>query len=361
MTDGDDKGEFEDGLRYDPGTGEYQAVDRVNQRHLKNIQIPGAEYGVDRPRSPSGTLPPPQAARGDETVDLAKISAEQGRAPQAAGPLRILDPEAAIRILTQAHEGFFAKDLDASGQSFIKLRYHIGTRGQAWEFYSSSYPVAVDSWAEIREQLAEHIRESFGELEPEVVDQVKVRVVFFHEPAAYAQKSSDPNVCRAPLDFATSFSLSVGEFGRYLETGAVPSEFRLRFDASYLWLGVGTLDPFVYTRHWRFFAGLLYSFAELIERPMMRSDLPIRILEEHTSEDLPNLVTSIGMTDKKTYEAQERVYRPSFEIEFAEDTTRIMMQDHTGILRGFSSFFKAGDFKRTTDKNVVTLVKSYTA
>lgn len=235
----------------------------------------------------------------------------------------------------------------------------MGVRGQAWEFYSRSYPVAVDSWAEIREQLAEHLREAFGDLEPEVVDQVKVRVVFFHEPAVYAQKSNDPEVCRAPLDFATAFHLTVGEFDRYLQTGEVPPEFRLRFDASYLWLGPGTLDPFAYSRHWRFFAGLLYSMSELIDRPMLRSDLPIRILEEHTSDDLPNLVTSIGMTNKKTYEAQERVYRPSFEIRFAQDCTEIAMQDHTGIIRGFSSFFKAGDYKRSTTKNVVTLVKPY--
>lgn len=359
MSDGDDKRGIKDGLQYNPTSGEYQAVDRVSQRRLSKIQIPGAEYGADRPRSPSGTLPPPPQARTDDTVDLTKISQEQGRAPQSAGPLRILDPEAAIRILTQAHEGFFAKDLQAAGQSYIKLRYHVGTRGQAWEFYSSSYPVNVDSWAEIREQLAEHFREAFGELEPEVVERVKVRVVFFHEPAVYAQKSNDPEVCRAPLDFATAFHLTVGEFERYLKTGEVPKEFRLRFDASYLWLGVGTLDPFAYTRHWRFFAGLLYSLSELIERPIVRSELPIRILEEHTSDDLSNLVTSIGMTDKKTYEAQERVYRPSFEILFAQDRTEIVMQDHTGIIRGFSTFFKAGDFQRTAEKDVVTLVKKY--
>ncbi len=359
MTDSDDKRGFKDGLQYDPSSGEYQAVDRVSQRRLREIQIPGAEYGVDRVRSASGKLPPPREPRSDETVDLSKISADLKCAPKAAGPLKILDPQAAIRILTQAHEGFFAKDLEASGQSFIKLRYHVGTRGQAWEFYSSSYPVAVDSWAEIREQLAEHIQESFGELEPEVVEQVKVRVIFFHEPTVYAQKSTDPEVCRAPLDFATAFYLTVGEFDRYLKTGQVPLEFRLRFDASYLWLGPGTLDPFVYTRQWRFFAGLLYSFSDLIDRPILRSELPIRILEEHTAEDLPNLVTSIGMTDKKTYQAQERVYRPSFEIVFAQDRTEVMMRDHTGIIRGFSSFFDAGDYKRATEKNLVTLVKSY--
>jgi hypothetical protein len=359
MTDSDDKRDFKDGLQYDPTSGGYQAVDSVSQRRLRNIQIPGAQYGADRDRSPSGKLAPPRAPRDDETVDLTKISADLRCPPQPAGPLNILDPEAAIRILTQAHEGFFAKDLDASGQSFIKLRYHVGTRGQAWEFYSSSYPVAEDSWAEIREQLAEHFRESFGELEPEVVEKVKVRVIFFHEPTVYAQKSTDPEVCRAPLDFATAFYLTVGEFDRYLETGQVPSEFRLRFDASYLWLGPDTLEPFVYTRQWRFFAGLLYSFSDLIERPMLRSDLPIRILEEHIADDLPNLVTSIGMTDKKTYQSQERVYRPSFEIVFSQDRTEIVMQDNTGIIRGFSSFFDAGDYKRATDKNLVTLVKSY--
>ncbi len=359
MTDNDDKRDFKDGLQYDSSSGEYQAVDRVSQRRLRNIQIPGAKYGANRPRSPSGTLPPPREPRDDETVDLTKISADLRRPPQVAGPLHILDPEAAIRILTQAHESFFAKDLDASGSSFIKLRYHVGTRGQAWEFYSSSYPVAVDSWADIRAQLSEHIRESFGDLESEVVENVKVRVIFFHEPKVYAHKSGDSEVCRAPLDFATAFYLTVGEFDRFLTTGQVPTEFRLRFDASYLWLGPGTLDPFVYTRQWRFFAGLLYSFSELIERPILRSELPIRILEEHTSEDLPNLVTSIGMTDKKTYQAKERVYRPSFEIVFAEDRTEIVMQDHTGIIRGFSSFFDAGDYKRATDKNIVTLVKTH--
>ncbi len=359
MSNGDDKRDIKDGLQYDPSTGEYSAVDRVSRRRLNRIKIPGAEYGVNRPRTPSGSLVPPPRARDDATVDLTKISAKLKQSPKAAGALKILDPESAIRILTQAHEGFFSKDFDASGPTFIKLRYHVGTRGQAWEFYSASYPVAVDSWAEIRQQLDDHIREEFGELEPKIVEQVKVRVVFFHEPTVYAQKSTDPEVCRNPLDFATAFYLTVGEFARWLETGQVPTEFRLRFDASYLWLGVGTLDPFVYNRHWSFFAGLLYSFAELIERPLHRSELPIRILEEHTSEDLPNLVTSIGMTDKKTYEAKERVYRPSFEIVFAEDRTEITMLDRTGIIRGFSSFFNAGDFKRTTDKDRVTLVKRH--
>lgn len=360
MSDGGDKRDFEDGLQYDPATGDYHAVDRVSRRRLRRIQIPGAEYGADRARTPSGSLPAPRPPRADETVDLSRLTVQLKRPPVPVGPLRILVPEAAIRILTQAHEGFFTKDMEAAGESFIKLRYHVGTRGQTWEFYSSSYPVVVDSWTEIREQLAEHIRDCFGELEPHVVEQVKVRVVFFHEPKVYSQKSEDPEVCRAPLDFATSFHVTVGEFQRYLDTGEVPSEFRLRFDASYLWLGPGTLDPFAYTRQWRFFAGLLYSFSDLIERPLLRSDLPIRILEEHTSEDLPNLVTSIGMTDRKTYESQERVYRPSFDILFAQDRTEITMQDRTGIIRGFSSFFDAGDFKRSTDKNLVTLVKRYT-
>ncbi|MFH2009198.1 MAG: hypothetical protein ABI333_21595 [bacterium] len=339
LGDGDDCNR--DTIQVRVGRASAQSQDRV-----PTVQL--ASVSEDSPRG-----------AGHDSVNLQRITQQLGKAAQPAGPLAILDPETALKSVALAHLDFFADDFASSGEDFIKIRYHVGRRGEAWEFYSQTYPIKQDSWSIVQDLLTEHVRTEFAELGKSVVESVRVGLVLFHQPGIFTHEPTMRDVLSAPLDFATSLQLTVGELMDFVGYGQVPKEFRISFDASYLWLGPETTEPFKYSRHWHFFEELLIAFSELIQRPLSGEDLPIRIIHEHASDDLAKIVTSVGMTDRRTYEGQERVYRPRIEVTFAADRTEVSMIDRTGVIRGFASFFEPGDFQRTTEKDRIILTRLY--
>ncbi|MFH2005729.1 MAG: hypothetical protein ABI333_03990 [bacterium] len=331
----------------DPGQ---RREDQVSSQRLRKINAPGAPSSLTEPR--------PRAR--SESFDFIKATSHMAiPVADPDDPLQLMDPESSLRLLSQSHMDYFGEDFWAAKGEFIKLRFHVGLRGDVYEFYSDAYPLSTDTWSVLQPIISEHIRSELAELGKALIKQVPVRMVFFHDPQIHAPPDREGNVLRQPLDFATSVTFAAGEFIDYVNYGRRPERFRIGFDASYLYLGTETGAAFSYSNHWLFFTEVLRSFAELFGRPFAVDELPLRVLREHADGDVASLVTGIGMSEKRTYQSRDRVYRPQVDVVFEPDQLEVRLTDKTGILRGFTNHYAAGTYHKTTDGNVTLLTKRY--
>ena len=65
------------------------------------------------------------------------------------------------------------------------------------------------------------------------------------------------------------------------------------------------------------------------------------------------------MSEKRTYQSRERVYRPNVDVLFASNRLEMRLTDKTGVLHGFANHYPAGAYRKESDGTVMLLVKSY--
>lgn len=325
-------------------------TDRVNPRALRHIHVPH----IDREgQGARGEATPPALKLPHSTHDLSPF--------QTVGSFRALSPETTLRLLSQAHADYFAADFQQTSGEFIQLRYHLGGSHDPFELRSDPFPLDVDSWSPMREQLVAHIRSKLSGLPLEAMSQIPVRMVYFHDARVAAPSPPPAGALAHPLDFACWLQLTVGEFAQFEVEKILPTKVHVGFDAGYLHLGTDTSAAFRYVKHWRFFGELLLALSKTVERPLSPHDPPIEILVAHTRLDVADLVLGLGVRDRRTYESAARVYRPRVEAHFSAEQTLVSFNDPQGIMRLFAMDLPTGTFRRQIHSNRVVLSHDHTA
>lgn len=342
----------------DDGVGGRVAGDRVDPRALRHIHVPHIDRSPAEGAGGGGGPPPPSVSMPDDTQDLGPVV--------TVGDFRALDPQTLLRLLSQAHVDYFVSDIrfaaGAKAGEFVQLRYQLGERGEPWELHSGSFPLDVDSWTDMREQLEEHIKETRGGLPLEQLGSIAVRMVYFHDARAHVSPEGPEAAHGAlahPLDFACWLKMTVQEFADFVVDGTLPRVVRVGLDASYHWLGPDTPRPFGYTKHWRFFAEVLMALSRTVRRPLDRRDPLVELLLSQTHDDVADMVLGLGLKDRRSYESAARVYRPRVEVSFAADELCARFEDPQGLMRLYAMDLPGGDYQRRIEGNRVELRRTY--
>ncbi len=346
MTDTKDS-KYKNGLHRDE-QGNVVAVDRIDPGALSHIHVPPID------RSPTAEMPPPIPP----SVKMPQSTQELG--PMVTvGDFRAVGPETLLRLLSQAHVDYFASDFRGVAGDFVKLRYHLGSHGEPWELHSDSFALDVDSWTPMKEQLTAHIRDRLGDLSPQELANIAVRMVYFHDARVHAPENAPTSAIRHPLDFGCWLRLTVGEFADFVVRGVLPDEVRIGFDATYHALAEQTSEAFRYVKHWRFFAEVLHALSRSLGRPLDKQDPLLAILLAHTQDDLADMVLGLGMHDRRDYESTARIYRPRVETVFSAKRLTVTLSDPQGIMRLYAMDQRTADYHRTIEGNRVTLERRY--
>ena len=346
-------------VRRDPETGQYLPVGRTSSKR-STIHGLGDRSITAEQMQPMGL------------IDLSEVKKELETKADLKSKLRVLDPETAIKTISHYGSHWFGHEFGPERQ-FLQVRYHLGTSLDEWEFHSKGYPYELDSWSVMEHKIVDHMRTKFSELDPDIIKETLLRIIFFHNPAVYDSTPKDPdseqkNVCRAPIDFAFSLMLTVDEFVNYHVFRKPLQEFRFSFDANYYWRGneEKTLETFSYVENWDFYSKMLQSFGELLGRPLTSSSAPVSLLEEHCGTDLPPTIVSLATVPKNAWSDEGGLenrgavfYSPRVDASFNEQSTTITFYDDEGLLKMHAADLEQRDFVRRINGNLIEFEKKY--